>query len=402
MTLDMFDQPTKAQILPIKKTPRQALRIEWALFTALSLAFLVGGFVVLSMTWQPDLALRWLALSALVVAYLLRLLWKNLIKNHCEGEEQLLPDLGWGNRLTLLRGVLVAGIMGFLILPRPEGWLAWVPGILFTLSSIADIFDGFIARVTNHATRLGEILDMSLDGLGVLAASVLVVLYGQAPVWYLLVGSARYIFLAGEWLRRRLGKPNYPLPPSLNRRVFASLQMGFLAVALWPLISPPGIHVAATLFGLPLLVGFGRDWLYVSGVLKINPQRNANFQDRMERWLPVGLRIIILVVNLGFLTVWITAVRAESLVLVLFGLLNLLSVVMLVIGILPRLASIMALLGLGFAQILAPLTPLQILLAVVYIVILYVGSGTLSLWTPDDNIYQHRASERPVAGVRQT
>jgi CDP-diacylglycerol--glycerol-3-phosphate 3-phosphatidyltransferase len=373
------------------------LHIEWALVAALSLSFLAGGFVLLSFDWQPDLALRWLLLPAVVALMQLGVLWKNLPANMREGETALLPDLGWGNRLTLLRGLLVAGMTGFLMLPRPEGWLSWAPGILYTLSDAADFFDGYVARRTDHATRLGRILDMSFDGLGVLVASTLVVLYGQAPAWYLLVGLARYLFLAGEWLRRCLGKPVYPIPPSLNRRVFAGLQMGFLAVALWPVFEPPGIHIAAALFGLPLLFGFGRDWLYASGVVKDYPAQHAGRPTWVERWLPVGLRVVVLVLYLNVSLPWQTGSTA----VVLVGLLHLLAVAMLLLGVLPRIASILGLLALGFAQFLAPLTAGQIALGIAYTLVLYIGSGALSLWAPEDYLYHNYAGERRALGAGQ-
>jgi len=385
---------TRGQIL-------RSLRREWALFAAFCLSFLAGIFALLSVAWQPGLALRWLPLPALVTAYLLRVLWLNLGANHREGTDNLLPDLGWGNRLTLLRGVLVAGMMGFLALPKPEGWLIWIPGILYVLSNVTDFFDGYVARITDRMTRLGKLLDMSFDGLGVLAASVLVVLYGQAPAWYLLVGAARYLFLAGEWLRRRLGKPIYPMPPSLNRRVFAGLQMGFLAVALLPLIPPPGIHIAATLFGLPLLVGFGRDWLYVCGVLRYVPGRSTATRTWVVLWLPVGLRLIILALNISSFASGSVPIQAESLAFGIIGLLYWLVVGMLVLGILPGVTSVMALLGLGFAQLLAPLTMAQIALGAIYILILYTGSGALSLWTPEEYIFRRYTREKPVPVVGQ-
>ena len=374
----------------------QKLRTEWVLFTLFSLSFLAGGYVLLSTAWQPEMARRWLVLPAVVVIYLLRVLWKNLEANHREGERHLLPDLGWGNRLTLLRGVLVAGLTGFLLLPRPDGWLVWIPAILYTLSDAADFFDGYVARLTDRATRLGKFLDVSFDGLGVLVASALVVLYGQAPVWYLLVGLARYLFIAGEWLRRRLGKPVYPVPPNLNRRVFAGLQMGFLAVALWPLIPPPGIHIAAALFGLPLLTGFGRDWFYVSGVLKSGPRSKAGLQTWLERWLPFGLRLVILVLNLSLFVPWLVSWQTESLPFVLIGAFNSLAAALLVLGVTPRVASIMGLLALGLSQMLAPLTTTQIALGVAYTLILYMGTGPLSLWTPEDHLYRHHAGQRRV------
>jgi CDP-diacylglycerol--glycerol-3-phosphate 3-phosphatidyltransferase len=155
----------------------------------------------------------------------------------------LLPAFGWGNGLTIVRGILVAGLAGFLFSPRPEGWVVWLPAILYTLSNATDFFDGFAARRTNHVTRLGEILDMSLDGTGVLVAAALAVQYGQVPVLFLGVALVRYVFLGGMWLRARWVL-DHEMPGSISRQVFAGLQMGFWQ---WygTLFSPPGTHVAA-------------------------------------------------------------------------------------------------------------------------------------------------------------
>lgn len=385
-----------------------SLRRQWLLFFVVCLSFLVGGYIWLRIAWQPAYAAWWLALPSLNIAYLLVVLWRNLDRNVRQGEDFLLPRLGWGNILTLGRGLLVAGMLGFLFLPRPPGWLIWLPGILYVLSDAADFFDGYVARRTNHATRLGEILDMSLDGVGVLAACLLAVQYGQVPAWYILVGLARYLFLAGMWLRKKLGKSIYEMPPSLSRRIFAGLQMGFLAAILLPLFSPPGTFIAAALFGLPLLAGFGRDWLYVSGVLKPTPTTStaANTWPAgfFSRWLPVGLRVVILALMAGWL--WTNGMPGivvgvplaeQPVANVLIGFFNLLVAALLVLGIAPRVAAMVGLVALGFGQILAPLTPIQVALAVIYTIILYIGSGALSLWQPEEYLFYHRAGEkRPV------
>jgi CDP-diacylglycerol--glycerol-3-phosphate 3-phosphatidyltransferase len=326
--------------------------------------------------------------------YLFFVCARNLEHNRRPGEQQLLPDFGWGNRLTLLRGMFVAAMLGFLLIPRPPGWLVWIPGMLYTLSCAADFFDGYAARVTNHATRLGEILDMSFDGIGVLAAVLLSVQYGQVPSWYLAIGLARYLFLAGAWLRRKQGKPVYELPPRLDRRVFAGLLMGFLAAALWPVFTPPGIHIPAALFGLPLLFGFTRDWLYISGMISAGEQPAAGVGAALQRWLPMGLRLLILILNLSLLLPWLQGAQTLAPIPLLVGLLNLLAALMLVLGVMPRVASIAGLCGLGFSQVFGPLTDTQIILAVVYTIILYIGSGAFSLWTPEDYLYSHRAGER--------
>jgi CDP-diacylglycerol---glycerol-3-phosphate 3-phosphatidyltransferase len=96
----------------------------------------------------------------------------------------------------------------------PNRKISWpgLPAIIFTLAIAADFFDGFAARVSNHVTRLGEALDMKLDGVGVLIAIILAVQYGSLPAWYLLVASARYLYLGGIYIREKKAYPVYELP----------------------------------------------------------------------------------------------------------------------------------------------------------------------------------------------
>lgn len=379
------------------------LHQSWKWYNLASGMTLAAGFLLLSLAWEPRLAARWAILPALALGYQSGVLKRSLDQNYRPGEAELLPELGWGNRLSLLRSLLVAAMLGFLLLPRPYGWLAWLPGILYTLSDAADFFDGYVARVTNHATRLGEILDMSFDGLGVLAASLLAVQYRQAPLWYLLVGGARYLFLAGMAVCTRLGKPNYPLPPSLSRRVFAGLQMGFLAAILLPVFSPPGTHIAASLFGLPLLAGFGRDWLYVSGVLKPHHRLTSTTLAALLHWLPFGLRLAIVGLSLPTILAWATGYPDLPLVLQLLGLLNLLVVALLGLGVLPRILAILALCVLGLYQMFHNLDGLQVGLAVIETLVLYLGGGPWCAYTPEEILFQRPAgaarSRQPEAGT---
>jgi CDP-diacylglycerol--glycerol-3-phosphate 3-phosphatidyltransferase len=231
----------------------------------------------------------------------------------------------------------------------------------------------------------------------VLAASLLAVKYGQVPVWYLLVGAARYLFVLGMALRSRLGRPNYPLPPSRSRRVFAGLQMGFLGAILLPVFTPPATWIAATLFGAPLLIGFVRDWLFVSGVTRANALTGPSRLAWMGRWLPVLLRAAIPGLAFGLGAFYF---QSEDMV-ASAGLINLLYAVHLIlltlvfIGVLPRLTAIAGLCVLGFYQIFAGLTNPQITLVVVYTLILYLGGGPLSLYTPEEILF-HRPAGRPA------
>jgi CDP-diacylglycerol--glycerol-3-phosphate 3-phosphatidyltransferase len=366
---------------------------RWWLFAVVCLILLASGFLLIWTTWSPEYAARWLFLPFLTASYLLFVLRRNLSANHRQGERELLPTLGWGNQLTLLRGLLVAGMTGFLLLPRPLGWLGWLPGLLYVLSDACDFFDGYVARVTNHATRLGEILDMRFDGFGVLAAALLAVHYLQVPLWYLAVAFAYPLFLAGVWLRRKLSLQVYPIPPSGARRLFAGLQMGFLAVVLLPIFSPPGTHIAATLFALPLLINFLTDWLHVTGFLGTDrlPQ---DLQSWVSGWLPLVLRFSVLALNLAAAIGWLAQPGQFSPSFLLLNGINLILVGMLVLGVMPRIAAIFALSMLGFFQIFEPLSAAQVALAIIYTAILYLGAGRYSLWTPEEHLFHRRVGDK--------
>lgn len=377
-----------APVLKHNRVALRQLRRSWVGFAAFCALFLAGGLALLQIHLGMGYAWRWAAQAGLVLVYVTVVLWKGLATNHRLGEEALLPALGWGNRLTLLRGVLVAGLVGFFLLPEPNSWLVWLPGICYTLANATDFFDGYLARRTNHATRLGERLDMSLDGLGVLAAVVLAVQYGRLPGWYLLVGLARYLFLAGLAWRRRKNLPVFDLPPSIARRLMAGLQMGFLAVMLWPLFEPPGTYLAAALFGLPLLLGFTRDWLLVSGARF--PRWTRGWPTWLSAWLPVLLRLaqaLLLGSLLGERYLHFSTLSSELQILTLLETVGSLG---LLLGVLSRTTAILLLILLGFHQMISPLNAAQMLLAGLYVGALFLGPGRFALWAPEEVLVLHR------------
>lgn len=371
----------------------QRLKVLWLRFGIISLVLLAGGYLALHLAWETRFALRWLALTAPAIIYLVMVFRIGLAHNHRPGEESLLPSLGAGNLMTLTRGLFLAALVGFLFIPKPTGWLAWIPGLFYSLACAADFLDGYLARRTNHVTRLGEILDMSFDGVGVFAAATLTVQYGQAPTWYLIIAVARYLFLLGEWLRKKQGKPIYPLTPSVMRRVFAGLQMGFLAVILWPMMAPPASTFAATLFGIPFLVGFSLDWLAVSGVIKPDPRSNSgkkSFADRLVDDLPVLLRgaIFIILAWITFLQIQSPIVPAWLVVLQWIAALNVIT------GTAGRIFATGSLILLGISQIYVPLSGAQYLLTALYTGVLFLGSGKYSLWKPEDQAVYRQAGAR--------
>ncbi len=263
-----------------------------------SLTLVVGAILLRLGALNPDFsARRWLMISALTVAGVFWFLRRVLDQNHAPGRQDLFPDLGPANVLTTYRGLAYAWMAGFLLLPRPGGLLDWLPALLYIGASIADVFDGYLARRSDRVTRLGETLDMEFDGFGVLVASALAVQYGQLPLVFLLVAFARPLFVWGMMWRTRQGLPNHPMTDSDQRRIIAGLLMIFLSTVLWPIFEPPVTYAVGAVFGGAVALSFLRDWLVTIGWLRPAHPAYIHWRARLKLWTfvwaPVLLRIAV-------------------------------------------------------------------------------------------------------------
>ena len=162
---------------------RQILKLKFGVFAGIGFVVIFAGYQFLKLNWVTPFVNRWVVVSSVAFLSVLWLLGKNLDQNHRPGQHLLLSSLGIGNILSLVRGIIMTLFMGFVFSPWPSGWLAWFPGILFTLATIPDFLDGALARLTDQVTKLGESLDMNIDSLGVLGVSVIAVTYGQVPCY---------------------------------------------------------------------------------------------------------------------------------------------------------------------------------------------------------------------------
>lgn len=352
-----------------------------------------------------QMARQWALLSGGVLGYGLWVLWQHLPENHRQGEPEVLLRLGPGNGLTLMRGLGVGLLAGFLFLPKPAGVLAWLPAVIYTLADIADYLDGYLARISNHATRLGARLDMEFDGLGVLVVSLLAVWYGQLPGWYLLLGAARYLFVAGLWWRGRAGLPIYEMPPSVHRRIFAGFQMGFFSVVLWPIVPPAGATIAGTLFAIPTALGFLRDWLMAIGWLK----PDSAVYLRLQRWVFVVATVYVppllrITAVPALLALFSTLPSSLSTLFTLWQLpgmwvgllvgLGWVAGTAVVVGGIGRLFAILLLFPVGFDMMSQGLQWWNGVLVVCAIGVMLLGSGPFALWRPEEQFMVWQAGGR--------
>ncbi|ELZ91432.1 putative CDP-diacylglycerol--glycerol-3-phosphate 3-phosphatidyl-transferase [Haloferax mucosum ATCC BAA-1512] len=179
--------------------------------------------------------------------------------------------LGLPTGVTLFRGTVIAGVAGVAAVAAVGGYSpvwAWAAAVGYGVAAALDAVDGFLARRLDRVTRLGGRLDTAVDAFGLLAAPLAGVVLGELAWWYLSVGAARYVFVAGKWWRDRTDKPTFDLPPRASRRVLAGLQMAVVPLALAPGVFDAWMPLVTGVAAGGLLLGFGRDWLYVSGRLR--------------------------------------------------------------------------------------------------------------------------------------
>ena len=382
-----------------------ALRRRWFFITAVTLVAWGAGYGWLQGRWPY--AGRWALLAAPVLAYQLWFLWRHLADNRREGQTAVLPHLGPGNWLSISRALLLGLLAGFLFAPWPRGALGWLPALLYTTAALTDIMDGMAARRADHVTVLGGKLDMAYDGIGMLVAVGLAVGYGQVPGWFVLVGLARYLFVGGLWLRRRWGWPIHKLPPSVHRRLFAGLQMGFMMVMLWPFLPAAGTRLAATVFAVPFLLGFLRDWLVVSGRIDPDSKQYRQVQGAVFRATAVYLPPLLRLTILGMVIVafanryrafpppdWVNLLVGWGLPgTVLAGTavgLALLGTLAITLGVLPRVATWPLFLVLAFDIQARGLDLLNGALLVCGLLVLLLGPGRGALWPVEERLFKAR------------
>jgi CDP-diacylglycerol--glycerol-3-phosphate 3-phosphatidyltransferase len=356
--------------------------------------------------------LRWLLLSGLALGYGLWILWRDLPLNHRSGESLLFSTLGWGNHLSMLRGLIIGLLSGFLFSPTPVTPLAWLIALLYTVASIADWLDGYVARKTNHVSELGQRLDMEFDAMGIAVVSLLAIGYGQLPPWFLSVALARYLFLFGLWWRRRAHRPVYTLPPSVHRRIMAGMMMGLMTVILWPIVPAAMATIAGFIIAIPVLLGFCRDWLFASGRLQGENETYRRLQHRlyviMALWLPPLWRLILTVGMLHILqqvTPWyrpqawlellaswhvpLPAVPATAL-----SVTAVVGTLLVLFGFMGRLGAVLLFFPIGFDIATRGLLWDNGVALVCALCIALLGSGRFSLWQPEDAFVSQRSGAK--------
>jgi len=353
------------------------LRLTAALGASLVLLFYAGLSVVRIDHLELVSANQWLLQAGLTWGWVCWQLWQRRDLNRPHSQAPLYPNLGLANRLTLLRGGLIALAAGFLWQPSLEGVFLWLPGLLYGLSAVLDRVDGFVARKSRRTSLLGSQLDMAFDALGLLVAPLLAVGLGKLHWSYLLLSVAFYIFQLAFWLRVRRGLPVYPMLPSMLRRALAGFQMGVVALVLLPIFEAQVTRTLGLAFMLPVLIGFGVDWLVVTGRIR-GTSLFTRFQFFSETFLQPALRLLMVVALVAVCNQIESALTSG---IFLFGLS--LGAVLVLTGLGGRLGALLILLLLAAQYPNTSLTLTAYLLLFSGTGVLLLGTGRFSPWQGD-------------------
>jgi len=105
------------------------------------------------------------------------------------------PILNLPNILTMARIAAIPLLAALLMSPsQPAGF--WAAAV-FSLASVTDWLDGFLARRMVIVTISGKFLDPIADKLIVMAALIMILPFGRVPAWMVLVILGREIIITG-------------------------------------------------------------------------------------------------------------------------------------------------------------------------------------------------------------
>jgi phosphatidylglycerophosphate synthase len=168
--------------------------------------------------------------------------------------------LGWANRITLMRAVLIVLLTAMLPLPA---FINEHHMMVFTVALTAlalDGVDGWVARHTRTESRFGARLDMELDAFFILMLCLMLVIQGKAGLWIMAIGAMRYLFVAAArvwpWLKSEL-------PVSYRRKTICVWQVSTLMTCLLPWVTTPWSNLALALALLLLVISFAMDIVYL-------------------------------------------------------------------------------------------------------------------------------------------
>ena len=99
------------------------------------------------------------------------------------------------NLLSVFRILTVPLIVVCLFWPSPLA--SFFAALIFSIASITDLLDGYIARYQKSETAIGQLLDPLADKLLINSALIMLIPLGRIPAWMVVLIVAREVAVTG-------------------------------------------------------------------------------------------------------------------------------------------------------------------------------------------------------------
>lgn len=98
----------------------------------------------------------------------------------------------WPNALTGLRALGIPLFIYLALGPQADGWAI----VVLAIGGATDYFDGKLARALGQESKLGEILDPTIDRLYIISTLIVLYIREAIPLWLIIILVARDAILA--------------------------------------------------------------------------------------------------------------------------------------------------------------------------------------------------------------
>lgn len=98
----------------------------------------------------------------------------------------------WPNALTGLRALGIPLFIYLALGPEADGWAI----VVLAVGGATDYFDGKLARALGQESKLGEILDPTIDRLYIVSTLIVLYIREAIPLWLIITLVARDVVLA--------------------------------------------------------------------------------------------------------------------------------------------------------------------------------------------------------------
>jgi CDP-diacylglycerol--glycerol-3-phosphate 3-phosphatidyltransferase len=99
------------------------------------------------------------------------------------------------NLLSVFRILTVPFVVVCLFWPSPPA--SFLAALIFSIASITDLLDGYIARYQKSETAIGQLLDPLADKLLINSALIMLIPLGRIPAWVVVLIVAREVAVTG-------------------------------------------------------------------------------------------------------------------------------------------------------------------------------------------------------------